>query len=176
MTFTTHSLKHQSNSQYCTDYVTKICRKRRKMRGFWICNLFANNYRSKKLFNKVCDLTCICASDSGKIAHFVKQLFETVVVCKTNYRFRILAFFCVFCIFWSRNLCRIANGVDGWVNVSWISPATMCTTVNLTHRYLTICRREQGVTSQCQDGIFHSSVWCCVQRLTTGSSFTTFRC
>ena len=74
------------------------------------------------------------------------------MVCKTNYRFRFLALFCVLCIVWSRNPCRIANGVDVWVNVSWISPATMCTTVNLAHRYLTICRREQGATSQGQDG------------------------
>ena len=54
---------------------------------------FANHYSFIKLLNKVCDLTCICASDSGKIAHFVKQLFETVVVCKANYKFRMLAFF-----------------------------------------------------------------------------------
>ena len=40
--FTTHSFKQQLHSQYCTDCVTKICRKHRKIQGFRQCKCLRN--------------------------------------------------------------------------------------------------------------------------------------
>ena len=71
-----------------------------------------------------------------------------VTTCKTDFRLGILVFFCIFCIFWSLNRCRIVSAVEVRMNVSWIWTRAMCTTVNLAHRYHKLCGRDQGATSK----------------------------
>ena len=60
----------------------------------------ARRYHFKKPFTQVCFFQCVFAVGSGS---YYLLLFETELTGKTDYRFGILVFFCIFCIFWSLN-------------------------------------------------------------------------
>ena len=72
---------------------------------------YACRYHFKKLFMKVCYVQCTFAAGGG---NYYLLLFATGLTGKTDYKFGMLVFFCIFCIFLSLNRCRTVSCECGW--------------------------------------------------------------